>query len=202
MNVITSPFLQFPTLDTKQLRLRRLRPEDDKAIFSYKSRTDEPQFPRVERHEHISKSQEFIAECLKKFYSRSAIYWAITFSPADTVIGTVALSAMHGDLVSEYRTEISCALSPDYRRKGIMTEARIAIINYAFRSWQGLNRIHSEIALDNEPSRQMNLKLGFTEEGILRSYQRGNDGKFIDIRILSLLRSDWDSNSLYQNEVA
>ena len=201
MPVLKSPFLQFPTLDTKRLRLRRLRPEDDEAIFAFKRQTDEPQFPRVARHEDISETQTLIAEWLKKFYSQSAIYWGITLSPADTVIGTVALSAMHGDPAIQYRAEISCALSPDHRRKKIMTEARIAVINYAFRSWPGFQRIHSEIALDNNPSRQMNLKLGFTEEGILRSYQRGSDG-LTDIRILSLLRSDWETSSLYNNKVA
>src|SRR5437588_453506 len=103
----TSPFLQFPTLDTTRLRLRRLRPEDDEAIFAYKCQTDEPQFPRVERHDHISESQRFIAQCLQKFYSRSAIYWAITIPSGDAVIGTVALAAMHGDAVVEYRAEIS-----------------------------------------------------------------------------------------------
>ncbi|MEO6034300.1 MAG: GNAT family protein [Verrucomicrobiota bacterium] len=197
MSINTFPFLQFPVLETKQLCLRRLRPEDDEAIFAYKSFKDELEFPRIARHEHISESQKFLAECLQKFYSRSAIYWAITISPGDTVIGTVALSAMHGDPRIECRAEISCALSPSYRRKGIMTEARIAIINYAFGNWDGLRRVHSEIALDNEPSRQMNLKLGFIEEGILRGYQRDN-GKFTDIRILSLLRSDWEANSIYR----
>ena len=200
MSTIKSPFVQFPALNTKRLRLRHLRPEDDEAIFAYKSGKNEPQFPRIDRHEDLSESQQFIAQCLQKYYSRSAIYWAITVAPEDAVIGTVALSAMHGDPRIDYRAEISCVLSPDYRRKGIMTEARIAIINYAFRSWQGLRRIHSEIALDNKPSLQMNLKLGFTEEGILRNYQRGDDGTFTNIRILSLLRSDWETHSLYPNE--
>ena len=200
MSFITSPFIQFPTIVTRRLRLRLFRPEDCQAIFAYKNRTEKTYFPRIEYHKDISESQFYIAQCLGKYYSRTGIYWAITQIPDDVVIGSVALCAMHGDSVIEYRAEISCSLSIDFRRKGIMTEARIAVINYAFNNWSSLNRIHSEIARENEPSYKMNLKLGFTEEGLLHSYQRGNDGKFSDIYMLSLLRCDWKVTPIYHNK--
>ena len=82
-----------------------------------------------------------------------------------------------------------------------MTEARIAIINLAFSKWQGLTRIHSEIAVSNIPSLEMNIKLGFVNEGVLRSYQKDN-GVFYDINILSLLRSDWEKNPVYHSAAA
>ncbi len=41
------------------------------------------------------------------------------------------------------------------------------------------------------PSLEMNRKLGLVEEGKLRSYERGENDKFYDIVVLSLLRSDW-----------
>ncbi|MCT0225600.1 GNAT family N-acetyltransferase [Synechococcus sp. CS-1328] len=191
--------MQFPKLATTRLRLRLLRPEDDTAIFAYKGRLGEPRIPRIEQHADISETQYFIAKCLSKFYSRKALYWAITLSPSDKVIGTLALSAMHGDSKMVHRAEISCALSPNYHRKGLMSEALIAVINYAFQKWNTLERIHSEVSVDNEPSFQMNLKLGFTLEGVLRNYT-DDGGNLIDIRILSLLRADWAANSLYRNE--
>lgn len=189
----------FSNLTTKRLLLRGLKLDDAADIFAYKSRTEGFQFPRVEPHKNISDSRSFVEECLKKLKENSAFYWGITLPPADTVIGTVALSAMHGDPVIGYRAEISCALSPAHRKKGIMREARICLINHAFKNYPPLIRIHSEIALDNYDSLRMNVKLGFTEEGILRSYQQDGNRKLTDIRILSLLRRDWETNSLYQN---
>jgi [ribosomal protein S5]-alanine N-acetyltransferase len=196
-----SPFLQFPTIKTQRLTLRHLRPEDEKAIFAYKNQEEGECFPRVEHHDDISDSQLFIASCLRKYYTKSGIFWGIVEGSNDTVIGTVALCAMHGDPIIEYRAEISCALSKAYRQKKIMTEARIAIINYAFSTWQGLTRIHSEIAVSNIPSLKMNKKLGFVNEGILRSYQKDN-GQFYDIKILSLLRRDWKKNPIYRSVIS
>jgi ribosomal-protein-alanine N-acetyltransferase len=199
MTAIESSFREFPVLKTDRLRLRCLRPEDDQAIFAYKS-ANERQFPRIERHGDIAESKRFIADCIEARSKNAGFYWGITFPEDDTVIGTVGLCAMHGDPIIEYRAEISCALSPGHRSKGIMREARIAVINYAFVSWPCLQRIHSEIAFENEPSRRMNLDLGFKEEGTLRSYQRGNDRRFWDIRVLSLLRADWNENITYASK--
>jgi RimJ/RimL family protein N-acetyltransferase len=193
MDKSISPFLKFPTIETARLKLRNLRQEDDKAVFAYKSQKDDQDFPRLGWHKDISESQRFIAECLRKYYSKAGIYWGITEIPNDAVIGTVALCSMHGDFVIEHRAEISCAISKSYRRRGIMKEARIAIIDYAFSTWDCLMRIHSEIAIENKPSLEMNLKLGFVNEGTLRSYQR-DTGRLSDIHILSLLRSDWENN--------
>jgi ribosomal-protein-alanine N-acetyltransferase len=106
---------------------------------------------------------------------------------------------MHGDPKFDHRAEISCGISKCYRRKGIMTEARTAIINYAFSNWDCLMRIHSEIAVENKPSINMNLKLGFVKEGVLRSYQKSN-GKLSDICIFSFIRSDWEKSLRYYPE--
>lgn len=194
----SSPFLQFPMIETRRLGLRHLRPEDADAVFAYKSLDCDPNFPRVERHKDISESQRFIADCLRKYYSKTGIYWGIAARPSDMVIGTVGLCAMHGDSTIEHRAEISCALSSKFRRQGVMTEARLAVINYGFLTWNSLTRIHSEIAVNNEPSLQMNRKLGFVEEGVLRNYQRSDAGQTSDVRILSLVRSDWEANPLYR----
>lgn len=194
-----APFLQFPSLFTDRLHLRHLRLEDAQSIFEYKSRNDTQEFPRIERHTTISESQTFLADTvIKKYNNKKGIYWAITVCPDDSVIGTVALCAMHGDDLMKHRAEISFVLSSEYQRKGIMTEACRAIINYAFLNWRSLQRIHAEIASTNEPSLNMSRKIGFKEEGVLRRYQHDNKGKLWDIHILSLLKDDWNSTSFYR----
>jgi hypothetical protein len=69
-----SPFIQFPTIQTHRLTLRHLKSEDDKAVFAYKNQEEDECFPRVERHRSISDSQRFIANCLRKYYTKIGIF--------------------------------------------------------------------------------------------------------------------------------
>lgn len=193
-----SPFIQFPTLLTDRLHLRQLKLEDTQSIFEYKSRNDTQEFPRIEMHTTISESQKFLESCIQKYSDKKGIYWAITVCPDDSIIGTVALCAMHGDDWMNHRAEISFVLSSEYQQKGIMTEACRAIINYAFLNWRPLQRIHAEIASTNEPSLKMSRKIGFKEEGVLRKYQHDKKGKLWDIHILSLLKDDWSYTSFFR----
>jgi ribosomal-protein-alanine N-acetyltransferase len=210
------PFNQFPELTTQHLRLRQLRIEDADAIYDYKRRREDGlHVPRVEFHDDISESRDLIGTYLQRYADKAAVYWGITYPPNDVVVGTVGLCSMaYGlsrvcsgkssvdspRLTAAHRAEISCALSPDFQGKGIMSEARIAIINYVFGAWPRLERIHSEVSVSNAPSLKMNCNLGFNFEGVLRSYEKAPAGGYCDIQILSLLRSDWKRNPLYRND--
>jgi len=187
-------YQRFPVLVTKRLRLRELRPTDAESIFSYKNRTDYVQFPYVKRHTDLLESQQFIRDSLQDYYKKIGICWGITIVPQDNIIGTVGLWVLERDAEIDHRAEIVCELSSDFHRQGIMTEARTAVINHVFSEWKGVNRIHSEVAATNVPSLQMNRKLGFVVEGTLRAFEKSDDGSYIDIHILGLLRSDWEKS--------
>ena len=69
-----------------------------------------------------------------------------------------------------------------------MTEALIAVIDYAFESMD-LNRIEAQHELTNPSSGRVMEKCGMQKEGVLRQ-RLYNKGKFVDVALYAILRSD------------
>jgi RimJ/RimL family protein N-acetyltransferase len=55
------------------------------------------------------------------------------------------------------------------------------------------NRIDLDVFLDNERARRAYEKAGFREEGVLRDWHRNGDGSFTTVRLMSVLRRDWEA---------
>ena len=54
------------------------------------------------------------------------------------------------------------------------------------------NRIDLDVFLDNDRARRAYEKAGFREEGVLRDWHRNADGSFATVRLMSVLRRDWE----------
>jgi len=74
--------------------------------------------------------------------------------------------------------------------KGYAKEARRMIINYAFNEI-GLNKIYTFNWSKNKKIINLNQKLGFKIDGILRS-DIFFKGEFRDMLVMSLLKGDWE----------
>jgi len=74
---------------------------------------------------------------------------------------------------------------------GIGTEAMQLLIAFAFRE-MNLNRLELEVYDFNERAYRCYLRCGFREEGRLRQRQYKN-GRYVDVIVMGLLRSDWES---------
>ena len=55
------------------------------------------------------------------------------------------------------------------------------------------NRIDLDVFLDNERARRAYEKAGFREEGVLRDWHRNADGSFTTVRLMSVLRREWEA---------
>jgi ribosomal-protein-serine acetyltransferase len=69
-----------------------------------------------------------------------------------------------------------------------MTEAVRALTAHALGPWR-LNRFEIRVAVGNERSAAIPLRLGFVEEGVLREAERHGD-RYLDLRVFSLLARD------------
>lgn len=72
--------------------------------------------------------------------------------------------------------------------KGIASEALETIIKYGFNHYH-LERIEALIEPTNIQSHRLVSKLGFTKEGLLRSYEY-TLGKFDDLYMYSIIKRD------------
>ncbi len=101
---------------------------------------------------------------------------------------------MGGVTLSNVRRGVAQAASMGYwigerfARQGYMTEAVSAVVEFAFEEL-GLHRIEAACLPQNDASRQLLLKVGFSQEGYARQYLRIN-GKWQDHLLFEMLRDD------------
>jgi ribosomal-protein-serine acetyltransferase len=80
-------------------------------------------------------------------------------------------------------------LGAAFQGHGIITRSGRAVIDYAFTELL-LDRLEIQCAADNVRSRQVALRLGFQQEGVLRHSWR-RQGVLVDQAVYGLLRSEW-----------
>jgi RimJ/RimL family protein N-acetyltransferase len=80
------------------------------------------------------------------------------------------------------------ALRPAFRGKGLAIETLALLCRYGFEV-RGLNRLQLETLTDNQPMIRAALRVGFVEEGRLRS-SRWVGGSFADEVVYGLLASE------------
>jgi RimJ/RimL family protein N-acetyltransferase len=84
--------------------------------------------------------------------------------------------------------EIGYALAPEARGRGIATRALRLVTRYALDE-VALERVHLDIATDNEASMRVAERCGYRREGVLRSLYM-KPGRRQDFVVYSLLPSD------------
>ncbi len=87
------------------------------------------------------------------------------------------------------KCELGYWLREDMQGEGIMTKACATLIDYIFRS-KDIHRIEITVAVGNDKSCAVPLRLGFKTEGIHREAALMYD-YFVDIEIFAILKSEW-----------
>ena len=93
------------------------------------------------------------------------------------------------DLHSRVARITATILEPAERGKGLGTDAHRALVSYLFLH-RGLLRIEAFVAAGNIAARAVLRRLGFVEEGVLRSRVFAH-GQRHDVVVLGLLYDDW-----------
>jgi [ribosomal protein S5]-alanine N-acetyltransferase len=105
-----------------------------------------------------------------------------------TVAGIVSWRPRHRGGSPGVCTEVGCALLPEYRGKGLGTEAQRVMIRFLF----GYTTVHRIEAITNDANtaeQRCLEKLGFSLDGVLRG-ETFQHGRYQDSRVYSLLRHE------------
>jgi ribosomal-protein-serine acetyltransferase len=94
---------------------------------------------------------------------------------------------------SNRSTELGYWLGAAFEGKGLVTRACRIMIDHAFHEL-GLKRVVISCAKENERSRAVAERLGFTQEGILRQSEWLKD-RFVDQVIYGMLVNEWQGLS-------
>lgn len=141
--------------------------------------------PWIDGMQTVDDFRQYIAHCKKVHEEGSDYGYVIMLN--DTMVGRVGLHYIN----QQNKTgAIGYWLAEGFQGKGIITKACIAIINYGFTTLE-LNRIEIKCGVGNYKSAAIPERLNFIKEGILRQAEWVN-GKFIDLSLYSLLRSEWN----------
>lgn len=157
----------FPIIDIdKKFVLREQVVSDTEAFFEYYTDPEVAKFILATNPKSLMEASAEVQYCQNLFKNRQGIYWTIARKSDNRMIGAIGLYINN----NHHRAEICYDLARNYWRRGIMTNALRAVIEYTFKHI-GVNRIEALTVPDNVASIAVLEKLGFVREGILKNYR-------------------------------
>lgn len=184
-------FSDLPTLETKRLLLRRMRPEDAESMFSYASDPEVTRYVLWETHNSIEGSEGFIELAMEGYEQGNFGSWGVTLKETGAFVGTCGFDDCY--FPEHARAEVGYVLSRECWGRGIMPEALRAVIHFGFEQL-GLNRIESRCIAENMASARVMEKASMVYEGTLRERELIK-GSYRDIKIYAILRADYQGRA-------
>ena len=158
--MLTNTFTPFPVLKTERLTLRQLSVNDDKEIFALRSDKQVNKYLDRQPSNTIEDARNFIQKIAEIVKQNESIYWAITLTNNDKLVGTICLFNFSNE---NDQAEIGYELLPDFQGQGIMQEAISKVIAFGF-DVLGLKTIEAYTHLENENSSRLLEKYNFKKQ--------------------------------------
>ncbi|MCD6069082.1 MAG: alanine acetyltransferase [Bacteroidetes bacterium] len=175
-------FDPFPVLTTERLILRRVVREDAETLFRF--RTDERVLKYLlrDKAESMEEIYAFIEKGDEEIRQGNALWWGMELKDQPGFIGNVGYRISKKE---HYRAEAGYSMFPEYFGKGLMNEAFVKTLEYAFQTI-GLHSLEAVIDPDNLPSQKLLERNNFVREAYFREDYYYN-GKFYDSAVYSLI---------------
>jgi len=178
-------------LKTKRLILRPLKKSDWKDIVEGVGELDVAKMTKSIPYPYTKKDAlEWINKNIKKNRKKEkeSYNFALELKSEKKVIGDIDLSKINK--FSGTATTGSW-INKQYWRKGYITEAKIAVNDFAFNKLK-LRKLNSEVFKNNKASNATQKKVGYKLEGIEKEQVRSLSTKEIhDVNLYGLLKEDW-----------
>lgn len=185
-------FTRFPVMHLGDIVLRDLMVSDKNE---YLAMMLDPEVNKYMSDEDVPTTLEEAEREIKfwggLFYRKQSVFWAIADAQTDKLIGTIGFNMWN---VHNGRTEVSYDVIKSHWRKGIATKALNNVLMFAFR-YMNMTRIEARTMMENIPSQNLLLKVGFKHEGVLRKY-RIIRGQPEDVMLFSITNADFSSGIL------
>ncbi|TCT19985.1 ribosomal-protein-alanine N-acetyltransferase [Melghiribacillus thermohalophilus] len=190
---IKQVFLRFPVIETERLQLRQPDFHDIHDIFDIYSDEEVMRYNGMDTHQSLHETRELIQWIHKMYDERKNIRWGIILKENKEYVGSCGFHHFDEHFT---RAKIGYEIKRRHWRKGIASEAIQKVIEFGFHE-MNLNRIEAVVDGDNEASKKLLLKLGFTYEGCLRNRFYFKD-RFWHEYYFGLLKSDDEKNKSFK----
>lgn len=127
---------------------------------------------------------QFIKHSLHDYADGKSLTCAILYH--GSVVGNISFNSINHSL---NKVEIGYWLRQDHQGKGIVSRAVTAFINTAFTDL-AMQKVQISAAEQNQPSRAVCERLGFSLEGIISRAENIN-GRVVDHAVYGLSREHW-----------
>jgi [ribosomal protein S5]-alanine N-acetyltransferase len=152
-------FTPFPILTTERLTLRQLIINDEQEIFTLRSDSEINKYLDRQLSNTIDDARNFINKINENINKNDSIYWAITFSDRNILVGTICLFGFSDE---NDKCEIGYELLTNFQGQGIMKEAAEKVIDYAFNAIK-VQKIEAFFHRDNHSSIKLLEKFSFRD---------------------------------------
>ncbi len=176
-------FLPFQNLESNRLLLRQITEDDVNEIFTLRSNSETMKYIPRPLTTNAEEALEHIKMLQDKIEKNEAINWAITLKENQKLIGIIGHYRIRWE---HFRSEIGYMLLPEYRGKGITTEAIELTVDFGL-SQMNMHSLEGVIDPKNTASARVLEKNGFVKEAHLIENEFF-DGRFLDTAIYSLVR--------------
>ncbi|MCX6313512.1 MAG: GNAT family N-acetyltransferase [Sphingobacteriales bacterium] len=156
-------FTSFPILTTERLTLRQLVINDQQEIFMLRSDGEVNKYLGRKIANSIDDARSFINKINAHIHKNDSLYWAITLSGNNVLIGTICLFSFSDE---NDKCEIGYELLTNFQGQGIMKEAVEKVIDYAFNII-GVQKIEAFFHKDNQRSIKLLEKCSFRDSTVL-----------------------------------
>lgn len=136
----------------------------------------------------VDDMRAYVERALDEQARGQSLPFAIVDARAERVVGSTRYAAI--DTANE-RVEIGWTwIARDVQRSAVNTSAKRLLLGHAFEVLVA-NRVELKTDVLNQQSRTAILRLGATQEGILRQHVRCVSGRLRDTVYFSILASEW-----------
>lgn len=151
-------------LETERLLLRRLSQEDRGDIVGWEA------WANTQQGKEIA-AQKFLDFCFREYRESRMGPWGILLKDTGLLVGNCGFPHFS---FKQSTGEINYYIAPRYRRKGLATEAVMALLEFGFGDME-LNRIQGRCAPDNKSSERVMQKAGMMFERMIPPYAGSGD---------------------------
>jgi len=136
----------------------------------------------------IDGMRDYVSRALDEQVRGQSLPFAIVDAQREEVVGTTRYAAID---VPNRRLEIGWTwVARDRQRTPVNTSAKRLLLGHAFEALD-VNRVELKTDALNQQSRTAILRIGATQEGILRQHVRCVSGRMRDTVYFSILASEW-----------
>jgi len=188
LNIPARADLRARPIETERLLLSPVDPADAPEVWlavKGSRPTLSRWLPWVQFYTDAASSVRFTEACVADWDQGRALRFTIRERAGRTFAGVVGLESC----VHMHRAcELGYWLRKESTRRGLMTEAARAAVEFAFR-YMGAHRVRVAAATDNHGSLRVISRLGFRFEGIARQAE-WCEGRWLDHAVYALLATD------------